>query len=123
MAKQNTDETIIARGVRVEGDFQSEGNVVIEGEFTGTVKTAGDLRVGADAVIKADVSARSATVAGMIHGNVQIANRLELMESAKVTGDVRCEVLTVSPGAALNGNLAMNAQAAAAPAPVQEEES
>ena len=37
------NKTIIARGVKVEGDFMSQGDVVIEGEVHGKVATTGTL--------------------------------------------------------------------------------
>ena len=53
-------ETIIAPGVRVEGDFTSQGFVLIDGEVLGTVKTESDLDVGERAKISADVTAATA---------------------------------------------------------------
>ncbi|NIP32680.1 hypothetical protein GWN26_06265, partial [Candidatus Saccharibacteria bacterium] len=59
-------ETIIARGVKLEGDFKSEGNVVVEGEVNGALTTSNDLRVSEGAKINANVKAQSAVVAGEI---------------------------------------------------------
>lgn len=100
--------TIIARGVRVEGDFVSDGNVTIEGEVLGSVKAAGHLEVGSGAKIKADISAGSAVVAGEISGNLIVAGKLDLLENSKLTGDVTVGVLSVAPGAKINGQVTMN---------------
>ncbi len=108
MAKSGHEETIIAHGVRVEGDFVSKGGVLIEGEVSGSLQTAGDLRVGGEAKIRADVTAQNAVVAGEIRGNVQIADRLELLESAKMIGDITASVLSVSAGAQVNGSVTMD---------------
>jgi cytoskeletal protein CcmA (bactofilin family) len=100
-------DTIIAQGVKVEGDFTSSGDVVIDGEVAGTIQTASVLRVGATARIHADVAAASAVVAGEIQGNVRVSDRLELAEGSVVRGDVECKVLSVAPGAVINGRLTM----------------
>lgn len=104
---QSAQQTIIAQGVRVEGDFNSEGSVIIEGEVAGAVKTAEHLQVGESAKIHASVGAADAVVAGEIKGNITVQGRLELTESSRVRGDVRAQVLSVAPGAEINGKVSM----------------
>lgn len=115
MAKQQIGETVIAHGVRVEGDFVSEGDVLIEGEVSGNIKTSGDLRVGEEAKIRADVVANNAVVAGELRGNIQIVGRLELLQTAKVIGDLTVDVLSVNPGAQINGKITMDGREVAVP--------
>ena len=100
-------ETIIAPSVKVEGDFVSQGNVLIEGQVEGSLRTERDLRVGAGARIAADVSAANAVIAGEVRGNLTVMERLELEPTAKVYGDVRTKVLIVSTGASVNGKISM----------------
>lgn len=113
MAKHTNEETIIAHGVRVEGEFVSQGNVVIEGEVQGTLHAGGDLRVGEEAKITADVSAANAFIAGELHGNLRVAGRLELTSTSKIMGDVTTEVLLVAAGAKINGTIAMTGKSGA----------
>lgn len=108
MAKHSSEETIIAHGVRVEGEFVSQGNVIIEGEVQGTLQAAGDLRVGEEAKITADVTAANAFIAGELRGNLQVAGRLELAATSKIIGDVAADVLSVSAGAQINGKITMD---------------
>ena len=108
---QSAQQTIIAQGVRVEGDFNSEGSVIIEGEVAGSVKTAEHLQVGDGAKIHASVSAADAVVSGEIKGNITVQGRLELTESSRIRGDVRAQVLSVAPGAEINGKVSMGEDA------------
>ena len=103
-------ETVIAQGVKVEGEFTSNGNVIIEGEVTGAVSVAGDLTVGQGARIHADVTAQNAAVAGEIGVNLRVNERLEIAESARVLGDIEAQILSVSPGASINGRVTMGAE-------------
>ncbi len=100
-------ETVIAQGVKLEGDFASQGDVTIDGEVSGSVRTASHLRVGEDAVIEAEVAASSAVVAGRVKGNIRVEDRLELLETCHVEGDVVARVLTVAAGAQVNGRISM----------------
>ncbi len=103
----NHAETIIAVGVRVEGEFTSKGDVVIDGEVSGSVHTDESLRVGESARIQADVSADSAIIAGEIQGNLRVSDRLELLETSRVHGDIEARVLSIAPGAIVNGRISM----------------
>lgn len=95
--------TVIARGVKVEGDFVSQGDVVIEGEVNGHVATSGLLNVGPEAKLKAEVTADDAVIAGTIEGTVTVKKRMELKATAKVLGDVTCETAAIEAGAVMHG--------------------
>lgn len=103
----NEPETIIAVGVKVEGDFVSQGDVLIEGMVEGSLKTERDLRVGSKASISANVSAANATIAGEVKGNIKITERLELEPSARLYGDVNTKIFVVASGAHVNGTIVM----------------
>lgn len=122
MAKGNGGgETIIAHGVRLDGDMVAAGDLVIEGEVHGNVKTEGDLRVGEQALVEADVEAVNAVIAGEIRGNIVIHGKLELFPSSKLTGDVTTVVLAVGPGSQVNGSITMGAVSGKRAKKVEEE--
>jgi len=100
-------DTVIAQGVRVEGQFKSDGNVVIEGEVKGSIATSQHLMVGGTAHIIAEVAAGSADISGIIEGNIQVAGKLELRATAQVIGDISAEDLMIESGAILNGRVTM----------------
>lgn len=97
--------TVIARGVNLEGEFHSQGDVIIEGEMQGTLTTGGVLTVGSEARIKANVTAEEANVSGTIEGNIQIKKQAVFHGSARVTGDITAERITVEAGAQLDGKV------------------
>lgn len=100
---QASNATVIARGVKVEGEFMSQGDVIIEGEVNGRVSTSGLLSIGSEAKLKAEVIADDAVVAGTIEGTVTVKKRLELKSTARIMGDVTCETAMVEAGAVLHG--------------------
>ncbi|MCR4314089.1 MAG: polymer-forming cytoskeletal protein [Candidatus Uhrbacteria bacterium] len=107
MPNQNGGETIIAQGVRVEGDFHSQGDVIIDGEVAGTVETQSALTVGETAKIHADVKAKSAIVAGEVIGNIFVAEMLELLATSHIKGDIVTSRISVAAGARINGKVSM----------------
>lgn len=115
-ASPSRERTVIAKGVRLEGDFKSDGDVLIEGEVTGKVQAGGALFVGPDASVSADVSASDATIAGRVTGPVTVKQRLELKETARISGDVVCQTIVVHANAVLHGKVAIGSMDAK-PAP------
>ena len=97
--------TVIAKGVRIEGDFGGEGDMRIEGEVSGKLTVGGTLTVGHDASIKAEIKAGSAIVNGKIEGNLTSEKRVELKATANIVGDIKAETLSIEPGARMNGNV------------------
>lgn len=105
-------ETLIGPSVHVKGDFKSQGNIQVDGQVTGTIQTSGNLRIGEQAKITANISAANAFVSGLIKGNVIISERLELSASAKIEGDVSTKILVIAEGAQLNGRCQMSGNSA-----------
>lgn len=96
-------ETIIGPSVQVEGNFVANGDIVIEGSVSGSIKTAQNLRIGENARIFASVAAANAVIAGEVQGNVKIQESLELTQNAKIFGDIRAKVISVAAGASIHG--------------------
>jgi len=116
-------ETIIGSSVKVDGDFVSDGDVLVQGILNGSLKTKGNLRVEKGAKIKADVEAANAQVSGEIEGNVLIKNNLVIGSSATISGDISTKVLSIEPGAVLNGHCSVSSskkQEDSEPADIQE---
>ncbi len=109
MGKGNT--TTIARGVKVEGEFTSQGDVLIEGEVHGTLATSGLLTVGPEAKIKADVAASEAVISGTIEGNIVVTKRLEIKSTANITGDITAETASIESGAIIAGRAVIGKKA------------
>lgn len=100
-------ETVVGPSVNVEGDFASEGNIVVKGTVSGSVFTSKHLTVEMGAKIIANVRAGSATVAGEVKGNMKIKEFLELVSTSKVIGDIDVKNLKVESGALLYGKVTM----------------
>jgi cytoskeletal protein CcmA (bactofilin family) len=103
----NETDTIIGPSVKVEGDFVTEGNIIIEGIVCGTVKTAKNLKVGPTSKIFANVWAENALIAGEIQGNLNIVGKLEITPTAKIFGDIKTSIISISSGAIINGKIQM----------------
>ncbi len=100
-------ETIIGPGVKLEGNFTGEGNVIIKGEIKGVLETKGDLRIEEGAKVEADIKARNIFLAGEVKGNVKSEERVSLAGSGRLLGNIDCKFLSVEDGAVFNGECRM----------------
>ncbi len=100
-------ETVVGPSVNVEGDFASEGNIVVKGTVSGSVFTSKHLTVEMGAKIMANVRAGSATIAGEVKGNMKIKESLELVSTSRVVGDIDAKNLKIESGALLYGKVSM----------------
>ena len=100
-------ETVVGPSVNVEGDFSSEGNIIVKGMVAGSVHTSKHLSVEQGAKIMANVRAGSAQVAGEVKGNMKVKEVLELTSTARILGDLEVKTLIVEAGALISGKVMM----------------
>jgi cytoskeletal protein CcmA (bactofilin family) len=119
---QGAPDTIVGPSVKIQGDLNSEGNIQIEGQVSGKVKTTQSVQIGSGAQITAEVTAGNAVIAGEVQGNLKISGNLILQSTARVTGDISCSVLRVEDGAQFSGKCSMNSSNGKARQGIETEE-
>ncbi len=109
MVSERADEveTVVGPSVNVEGDFASEGNIVVKGSVSGSVTTSRFLLVETGAKIVANVRAGSAKISGEVKGNLKVKESLELTATARIMGDIEAKILVIEAGALLYGKVSM----------------
>lgn len=98
-SQSNGDTTLIAAECQITGSITIKGNARIDGKIEGTVQATGDLVIGASAYLKADIEAKTVSIAGEILGNIKTTDILELNSTARLYGDICTKQLTVAQGA------------------------
>ncbi len=98
-------ESLIAADLTIEGKIEGSGHVRIAGSFKGDVHVQGNLTIEAGARLTGQVRANTVTVGGELHGNIDAASRVELLETGLVAGDVKAASLTVAAGSRMRGQV------------------
>jgi cytoskeletal protein CcmA (bactofilin family) len=101
-------ESVIGSSVHVEGAFVGAGDVLVEGRVSGSLKTKRNLRIGAGAVVKADLEAANMLLAGEVRGQIKCSGKVELSATAKIYGNVDTQSIAVAHGAILHGKVTMS---------------
>ncbi len=103
--REAVKESLIASDLTIEGKIHGSGHIRIAGRFKGDVQVDGDLTVELGAKLNGGVRARKVVVAGELEGNIESAQRVELLDSGVVIGDVKAGTVTVAAGARVRGQV------------------
>jgi len=90
--------TVIARDDSLSGKLELRGYGQVLGSFSGEIESDGDLLIGPDAHVEADIRGARITVAGLVRGNVIATNRLKITSSGRLEGDAMVGALIVQEG-------------------------
>lgn len=105
-------ETIIGESIKVKGNFNGNGNIVIDGTLEGSLRTKGNVFIGEKAKITGNIEAQEIIINGEISGNLSTKEDLSVGSTAKISGDIECSHLAIEHGAILNGRCSMGKKVA-----------
>lgn len=96
----------ISQGIRIKGEVIGKEDLFVDGTLEGKLDLGNaSCTVGPNGKVKADISAREVIVRGNVDGKVDGAERVQLWNTGRVTGEVRTERLAIEDGAILRGKV------------------
>ncbi len=108
--------THIATGSKVVGEISGEADLVIDGVVEGEIRLQSRVVVGGDGRVEGKINARSVEVAGKVLGNVQGGERVEVLATGSLEGDVMSPRVVIAEGAFFKGKVEMTDKISAASA-------
>jgi cytoskeletal protein CcmA (bactofilin family) len=102
--------TFIGTNVTIEGTVSGSERMVVEGTVRGKIDISADLLVGTKARVDATVHARNVTVEGKLSGDISADDRVELVASASVDGNIKAPKIVVAEGAKFRGSVDMGSR-------------
>jgi cytoskeletal protein CcmA (bactofilin family) len=99
--------TRLGKRTSFNGRMRFTAPVKISGRFEGEIIAEGFLYIDEEAYVRADVTAGSIIIAGEVHGNVQAAQKVEMLPSGKIYGNVRTAKLRIADGVVFEGKCEM----------------
>tara|TARA_B110000971_G_scaffold217238_1_gene253709 strand:- start:107 stop:514 length:408 start_codon:yes stop_codon:yes gene_type:complete len=100
---------MIGAGTTINGDIVSKGDIRVDGTLKGSVNTQGKLVLGRGGVIEGDVICKDADISGLIKAKITVSQLLSLKTTAKLSGDIITNKLSIEPGATFSGSCSMGA--------------
>jgi cytoskeletal protein CcmA (bactofilin family) len=100
--------TTLGKETSFSGTLKFKDSLRIRGKFEGEIDSLGRLIIDGDAIVNARrIRASSVVVGGVVHGDIEAADRLEMLPSAKVYGNVRTSKLRIADGVVFEGKCEM----------------
>jgi cytoskeletal protein CcmA (bactofilin family) len=94
---------VLSTDVEIKGTVKFTNDLVVDGKIEGEISSDGNLTIGENARIRAEVKTATVVVYGKVHGNLTASDRVELKASAEVVGDIKAKTLSIEAGAIFIG--------------------
>ncbi|MFZ4615477.1 MAG: bactofilin family protein [Rectinemataceae bacterium] len=86
------------------GTLRFKDSLMIRGSFDGEIDAEGRLYIDANATVNASrIIASSVVIGGTVHGDIEAPDRVEMLASAKVYGNIRTARLRIADGVIFEG--------------------
>jgi cytoskeletal protein CcmA (bactofilin family) len=95
--------TVLGLDDVLSGRLQLKGGGQLLGNFSGEIECDGDLLIGPEAHVEADIRTVRVTIAGFVRGNIVAANRLKITSTGRLEGDAKVGALVVQEGGVHHG--------------------
>jgi cytoskeletal protein CcmA (bactofilin family) len=95
--------TFVAEGVRLTGDLETPGPLVICGAVRGDGRVGGTLRMSVTGQWEGEIHATAAVIAGRITGRLVVEHKLEIGATAVIRADIIAQSIAVAKGAVIDG--------------------
>jgi excisionase family DNA binding protein len=111
MLRKKDEEKILDINANMQGSlvFSEPVNLRINGKFEGKLHTKGNLMIGENAVVAADIIGDGMVIGGKVTGKIHATQVVTLTATAHLTGDIEAPKLIVEEGAIFNGSSKMTA--------------
>ena len=101
----NVINSIIGFGTVFTGDLDISGLLKIDGDFSGSVKAEGKVLVGHTGRAKCSIFAKTVVIGGVVKGDVYAEDRVVILSTAMVLGNIRAPRLIMEEGVVFSGEL------------------
>lgn len=102
---------VISVGTMIMGDVICSGDLRIDGNIKGNVKSKAKIIVGQSGVIDGDISCRAIEIEGNVKANISVNDLLSMKSTANLVGNICVGKLSIEPGANFAGNCKMQGTA------------
>ncbi len=91
----------------LNGELKFDSSMKISGRFKGKISSGGFLYIEEGAEIEADIFVQDVVIGGTVKGNIEASGMVEMLESARIYGNVRSVKLRIADGVVFEGRCEM----------------
>ena len=101
----NREGTVIGRGTQVDGVFDVDHPVRVDGKLSGRLRTSGALIVSEEGIVEAEeVEVEEAVIQGRVVGIISARKSVRLTSTCRFRGSVRTPHLVIEEGAQIESS-------------------
>ena len=97
--------TIIGQGSFFRGDIEAPGFTRVDGNVKGNLNAEGRVVVGETARMKSSISGTSVTIGGVVDGNILASEKLIVLSTALIIGDIVTRRIEAGEGCMIHGRV------------------
>jgi cytoskeletal protein CcmA (bactofilin family) len=97
----------LVQGTVVEGTVKSESDIRIDGAIKGKLFCDAKVIIGPTGFVEGQIRCQNAVIEGKFEGIIEVAELLNIRETAKISGEVTTDKLIVQSGAIFNVTCSM----------------
>jgi cytoskeletal protein CcmA (bactofilin family) len=103
-------------GLRIRGEISGNEDLRLDSSVEGLISIGGfRLTVGSGARVSGDIVAREALISGEVNGDIRAVDRIEIMKSASIEGDLTTGKITIEEGANFRGSVEVGSSGSSNP--------
>lgn len=102
--------TLINEGCKITGVITGSGDYQVSGEVDGDCDIDGTVSLTRDGLWQGTIKASHVVICGHVEGDIVAAGKVEISDSAKITGTVTGEAIAVAEGAVVEGQMRTTGQ-------------
>ncbi len=104
--------SIVGEGTKFRGELDLAGLLRIDGDFFGSIKTDGKVLVGRNGRAECTIRAATVVVGGVVRGNIFSTEKVIILSTGMVIGNISTQRLIVEEGVVLNGSCLISREVA-----------
>ena len=101
--------SIIGEGTKFKGEFDLNGLLRIDGDFTGVIRTKGKVLIGQNGRAECTLNAGTVVVGGVVRGEIFSTEKVIILSTGLVLGNITTPRLIVEEGVILHGSCRITA--------------
>ncbi|MBU8896556.1 polymer-forming cytoskeletal protein [Corallococcus sp. H22C18031201] len=106
-ASNTVDNTVVGPSILISGRLTGDEDLTVRGRVEGELTLSRTLIVEPSGVVKANVAVRNAIVSGVVVGNINATESVELTREGRMVGDIRAPRVIIVDGASFRGRVDM----------------
>lgn len=107
VARSGELNALLGKGSEFEGKLTFEGQVRVDGKFSGQIMTKDTLVIGEGARVSAEIIAGTVIVNGWVEGNIKASQLIELHQPGRIKGNLETPTLAIDKGVVFEGSCKM----------------